>query len=293
MLPPLKSLLYFNKAAELGSFKLAAEQLHVSQAAVSQQIRLLESHLNCVLFKRDIRQVELTEEGLRLYPYLSNGFKQIEQGVNLVKSDSQPNTLSLSVLPSFASCWLMPKVTRFQAQNTNIKLRIDPSDQHADFDKDIIDAGIRFGLGNYPNLQSEFLAHDSMVLAFKPGLIDLDKPIRPQLLKQKLIMDICPDAESAWAALLQKFDISSDDHQPFLEIDNAALVLQTVLSGQGIAVLRKQLLGNTIELGQLSLFPDFEQQCNYAYYFVAPKHHFERDKIQRFLAWLKGEFNQA
>ena len=147
-LPPLKSLWYFKHAAELGSFKLAAEQLFVSQAAVSQQIRLLEQQLDCSLFTRHTRFVELTRQGEQLLPHVLKGFSHLQAGVQAVSQDNHPNTLNLTVLPSFASGWLLGRISDFQNKYPNIKVRIEPSDQLADFSAGQVDLGIRFGQGN-------------------------------------------------------------------------------------------------------------------------------------------------
>ncbi len=290
-LPPLKSLSYFKTAAELGSFKLAAQQLNVTQAAVSQQIRLLEEHLQCQLFTRQTRQVSLTKEGRLLLPYINAGFKSFNEGVNELVQTTQPHTLSVSVLPSFAHSWLMPKLNEFHRQYPEFILRIDPSEQLTDFNSGQIDVGLRFGAGNYPNVRSEYLANDVMVLAYKPGTFDLNKPLQPQLTNQQYILDICPDAERAWQTLFAKYQLPQNHLNAFMEIDNAALVMQAVIAGQGIAVLRKQLIQYALEQNMIEVLPNFSVECEYNYFLVAPAHHFEREKVRLFLSWLKSVLN--
>ena len=288
-LPPLKSLWYFKHAAELGSFKLAAEQLFVSQAAVSQQIRLLEQQLDCNLFTRHTRYVELTRQGEQLLPHVLKGFSHLQAGVQAVSQDSHPNTLNLTVLPSFASGWLLGRISDFQNKYPHIKVRIEPSDQLADFSAGQVDLGIRFGQGSYPGLHSELISDDSLFLAYKPGAIDTSKSLKNQVLEQKLIKDICPDAERGWLKLADELAVSPDA-LPSLVIDNAALVIQATLAGQGIALVRRRLIESQLLHGQLEIYPDFEYHCQYKYYLAAPLEHFKWQKVQLFKDWLQKQF---
>jgi len=292
-LPPLKSLWYFKHAAELGSFKLAAEQLCVSQAAVSQQIRLLEAHLGCQLFSRQTRFVELSQQGEQLLPAILQGFSHLQAGVNALTLDSHPNCLNLSVLPSFASGWLLQHISDFQHKYPQINLRIDPSDQHANFASGLVDLGIRFGLGKYPGLHSELMADDSLFLAYKPGMIDSNLPLKAQLLQHQIIMDVCPDAQRGWQDLAEKLEVSATALSASFEIDNAALVIQATLAGQGVALVRRRLIESHIKLGQLEVYPSFEYNCQYKYFLVGPKEHFDFAKVIAFKAWLLSAFKQG
>ncbi|MCL1038497.1 LysR substrate-binding domain-containing protein [Shewanella submarina] len=290
-LPPLKSLLYFKHVAQSGSLKTAAQQLYVTQAAVSQQIKSLEQHLGCQLFLRKVRQIELTPEGKQLLPYVVSGIGSLEQGVASFQQDPRPNVLNLSVLSSFAHCWLMPRLSDFQKHHPDIKIRLEPSDSLVQFDIGDTDLGIRFGYGDYPNLNSECLSGDSILLACKPGTIDTSKPLREQLIRQKLIMDVCPDAERAWQALFDHHEIAQQDIPEFLSIDNAALVVQATQAGQGIAMLRRQLIAPLIELGQLEQITDFEITCQFRYFLVAPESHFRWPKVEHFRRWLMEQMS--
>lgn len=289
-LPPLKSLMYFKYAAELGSFKEAAERLYVTQAAISQQIRSLETHLACQLFERQTRKVTLTHKGKMLYPHILQAFEHLNTGLKAIEEDPSPTILNISVLPSFATCWLLPRVSSFQQQHPEIKIRIDPSDSLVDFDSGDADLGIRFGKGHYPDLHSEQLACDDMLLAYKPGLINIDQPLKAQLKRHNLIMDICPDAERAWQILFREIELEQDFDSHFLEIDNAALVMQSTLAGQGVGMLRRQLIQQQLALGQLEVLPSFKVSCEYQYYLAGPAGHFNWHKVKVFQQWLRDQF---
>jgi LysR family glycine cleavage system transcriptional activator len=290
-LPPLKSILYFKYAAEYSSFKRAAEELNVTQAAISLQIRSLESHLNCQLFERHTRKVVLTSQGKLFYPHIAKAFEYLNTGLQSIELDPEPTTLILSVLPSFATCWLLPRINRFQQLHPEIKLRIDPNDNLIDFNASDADLGIRFGSGNYGKLQSICLASDEMLLAYKPGLIDPKASLKLQLKQNNLIMDVCPDAQRAWHILCEKIGLTSKYEPHILEIDNAALVVQATLAGQGIGMLRRQLIEPQLELRQLVALPNFTVVCNYQYFLTAPAGHFNWHKVKIFRQWLLSEFS--
>ncbi|AOT10446.1 LysR substrate-binding domain-containing protein [Pseudoalteromonas luteoviolacea] len=288
--PPFKGLWYFKTAAQLGSFKQAAEALFVTQAAVSQQIRILEHQLGCTLFERQTRKVSLTQQGQELLPYLQTGFGQIETGLSALKSDPNPNTIHLSVLPSFATCWLLPRLTSFNSALPDYQLRIDPTEQLADFNREDIDIGIRFGLGDYPGLKSELIAQDELVIAYRPGVINPSKPLRPQLTQLNFIYDEGRDNEVAWRNLSTQLGLKGHTLSN-LKIDNAALVQQATVAGQGFSLLRKRMVAQSVEMGQLEIHPEFAWQCEYSYHLVAPESHFAWPKVQAFRNWIVSELN--
>ncbi|KID55673.1 LysR family transcriptional regulator [Pseudoalteromonas luteoviolacea] len=288
--PPLKGLWYFKTAAQLGSFKQAAEALFVTQAAVSQQIRILEQQLGCTLFERQTRKVSLTQQGQALLPYLHTAFGQIESGLSALKSDPNPNTINLSVLPSFATCWLLPRLTSFNNALPSYQLRIDPTEQLADFNREDIDIGIRFGLGDYPGLKSELIAQDELVIAYRPGVINPRKPLRPQLTQLNFIYDEGRDNEVAWQNLSTQLGLKGHTLSN-LKIDNAALVQQATVAGQGFSLLRKRMVAQSVELGQLEIHPEFAWLCEYSYHLVAPESHFVWPKVQAFREWIVSELN--
>ena len=132
-LPPLKSLHFFQVAAQQQSFKLAAEKLFVTQAAVSQQIRGLEAFLGCKLFERHAKKTELTEQGKQLLPFVERGFVQFNEGVQSIMGDPAPKVLRLSTLHSFTSLWLIPRLHEFQNMHPEIMVQLAPSNQLIDF----------------------------------------------------------------------------------------------------------------------------------------------------------------
>ena len=154
----MKSLYVLDVVLQTGSFSLAAEKLYITQSAVSQHIKQLEEDLG-PLFIRQARSLQPTGLAESLRNSLKKGFFELEYGWNQVMQPDQ-KTLTISVLPSFASSWLIPRLERFSEQYPEIELRLSMTDQQVDFDRANIDAGIRYGLGNYPDLIVRHLMDD-------------------------------------------------------------------------------------------------------------------------------------
>ncbi|HET8905261.1 MAG TPA: LysR family transcriptional regulator, partial [Saccharospirillum sp.] len=148
-LPPLNTLRCFALAAQYLSFKLAAEDLFVTQAAVSHQIRTLEEHLGVKLFERLNREVRLTPEGHALLPYVQEAFNSLNTGVSRLRADPNPDRLKVSVIPSFASAWLAPRLGSFRQRQPEYRVVLNPTHHVDTFDGET-DVALRFGSGRYP-----------------------------------------------------------------------------------------------------------------------------------------------
>ena len=162
-LPPLSAIRAFEAAARHRSFTRAAEELGMTQAAVSYQIRLLEDRVGTPLFKRLPRQVALTDAGLRLAPAVTEAFETLRSAFDGVGANVD-HRLAVSVLPTIAAHWLVPRLGRFQAAHPQIALQLDTSNDVVDFTRDAFDLAIRSGLGDWPDLE----AHPLMGSHFTP-----------------------------------------------------------------------------------------------------------------------------
>src|SRR5579863_7314501 len=155
-IPPLSALRAFEAVARRVSFSRAAEELHVTPGAVSQQIRLLEDLLGQSLFMRSKRSVALTEAATRMLPEVQAGLALLARATSSSKfAASHERTLTISVAPSFASKWLLPRLRDFSDRYPDIDLRISATVSLADFRRDDVDLAIRLGRGSYPDLYTE------------------------------------------------------------------------------------------------------------------------------------------
>lgn len=288
-LPPLKSLQAFRHAAELGSFKAAAEHLFVSQAAISQQIKVLENALGLQLFRRGIREIELTAEGRQLLPFISQGFTTLEQGIGQLTDDPNPHRLTLSTLPSFASRWLVPRLGQFQAQVPDMIIRMTPSLKLESFDDGELDLTIRYGKGDYPGLQTQLLLTDHLIPVCHPSLIDPAKAIRPQLDKLPLLIDDGLDVAQVWPEFEARTGIRAQHHNTRLAASDSNMLIDALLAGQGLSILRYSVIYELLDRQQLICPLPLALPSDYRYYLVAPAHHFKRPKVQQFSHWIAQE----
>src|SRR5271165_3689402 len=168
---PLGALRVFEAVATHLSFSEAAESLHVTPAAVSQQIKALESYIQVPLFRRTGRKVEITEEGLELLPAVRAGLDKLESAMHQIKQYGRAGPLQISLLASFLQTWLLPRIRSFRRKCPEIELRFHTSRELVDFSRAAIHVAIRFGRGDYPNLHSEKLLDDWIVPVGTPELI--------------------------------------------------------------------------------------------------------------------------
>ncbi|MFT6387535.1 MAG: LysR family glycine cleavage system transcriptional activator [Cellvibrionaceae bacterium] len=290
----LKALHYFLVTARYLSIKRAAESLFVTQAAISQQIRLLEDALGVALFHRQHRALVLTQEGARLLPHLEVAFEAIEKGVDGLVSDNDPNTITLSVLPSFASRWLIPRLVSFYEANPTISINLSMTDKLEVFGYNGVDLAIRFGLGEYEGVKSQFLMKDYIYPACHPVYLKEQniKTVK-DLKKQRLLEDTTGDI--AWDHWLEKKGITKKqlgaqgESRNRVRYDGSHYVIDSALSAQGVAMVRHSLVAEAIDQSQLVKLFDEAVELDSKYFICAPEHYFQYSKVKSFSNWLKQE----
>jgi LysR family transcriptional regulator, glycine cleavage system transcriptional activator len=286
-LPPLNALRYFLVAAETLSFKQTAEQLYVTQAAISQHIRTLETHLGKKLFIRRNREVVLSEDGQRLLPFIRDGFTAFSKGVAALQTDPRPNVLNITVVQSFASRWLVPRLSAFQKQYPHISVRLNPSNNVLPFTNSDLDLAIRFGQGKYEGLESRFLLGDKLYLVCHPSLVE--KGVSIETLEMlPMLEENSGDFRVAWQQFFDTHGLLGDKYRRVLQVeDSTTTIVEAALAGQGMAMVRHSLVYEQIQKRQLVKLFDFEFSSDYSYFLVAPEHHFEQEKIRCFETWLR------
>lgn len=288
-LPSLGALKYFKVAAETLSFKLAAEILFVSQAAISQHIKTLESQLGCKLFVRKNREVSLTAQGRLLLPYVQKGFSEFQKGISQLEEDNHPNILKINVLPSIATFWLIPRLHLFRAEHPDLQVKLIPDPNVVAFDDFNLDLAIRFGPGKYDNLSSRLLFPDRVVMVCHPHLVS-EKVTPDDLRHLPVITENYHDTDDAWQQFLQTYQLKLSDFKNHFEIRDATPALVgAVLAGQGIAMVKQSLVQDYIASKQLIPLFGFSHLCDFAYYLVAPDFHFNFPKVIAFESWLRDQ----
>ena len=170
-LPPLNALKAFEAAARHLSISLAANELCVTPAAISHQVRLLEDHIGLSVFERSGRRLVLTDAGQAGLDFIRDGFAKFNAAMDAIDSLGEVGVLSVSVAPSFAGKWLLPRLDSFHEQHPDIDVHVSASMQLTDFAKDGIDIAIRYGPGRYPDLVSEKLLNETVTPVLSPSLL--------------------------------------------------------------------------------------------------------------------------
>lgn len=289
-MPPLKSLQVFLSAARHKSFKAAAEELFVTQAAVSQQIRILENHFSTPLFIRENKQTHLSAQGIRLFPFIENAFEQIKLGVHAVTGEPNANELKVSALHSVTSLLLLPNIHHFQQENSEICVQFAPNNNLETFMQNGIDIAIRRGFGDYLGLVSRKLIDDEIVLVASSLLVGVDSQVPTEIFKLPLLEDTSSDIQEAISDCCQQFHIERTELHSTIRTTDALPIIQNVLAGQGIAFVSRALVNHNIKMGQLVNVFDYAYASSRALFLVAPEHHFNWPKVQRFEQWAKALF---
>lgn len=284
-LPPLKALRVFQMAAETGSFKMAAERLNVTQAAVSQQIRTLESFFGEALFERLNREVRLTPAALRLLPFLQQAFSLIEEGGRALAQDPAPHQLKITSVPSFAARWLIPRLGEFQQLHPQLSSFVSTSCDLHDFSDDSQDLAIRFSAGGFPGLAEEVISNDYILPLCHPMLLQRVESGECKIEDLPLLIDESPELIS----VTKEFKALFGQNQTIaLQVVDANLLMDAALNGQGIAPVRYSLAFELIQRGQLVCPLSVYWLSPYTYFLVAPSAHFTRPKVAAFSQWIKG-----
>jgi len=288
-LPPLRALQAFRYAARELSFKSAAEALNISQAAVSTHIRGLEDSLGLKLFVRLTREVKLTHEGRVLSGYVEAGFQELERGIALFAPNSDPGRLTVATVPSFASRWLVPRIDSFQRAHPEIQLSLQPNLQLVGFQGDGVDLAIRFGGGDYPGLESRLLLEERLLPVCHSMLIDSDTVTPESLAKLPWLIDESSDLESSWREFQKELGIEIPDSCITLRVTEGTTLVEAVLAGRGIALMRYSLVTDLLKAGLLQSPIEISVPAEYQYYLVAPEAKFRTDKVRAFVSWILGE----
>ena len=287
-LPPMNTLRAFEAAARHLSFTQAAGELHVTQAAVSHQIRTLEDALGVRLFRRLNRAIRLTEEGQEFVSEVRKALSHLSAAVEKLASPGAGGPLTVSVLPSFASKWLVPRLGRFRELHPEIDVRISPSIQLTDFQRDDVDLVVRYGKGQYEGLHSVRLMTEDIFPVCSPSLLSGAKALRrPQDLRHHTLLH--DDGHVDWAMWLLVAGVTdiSPTHGPYFT--DSAMVIQAAAEGQGVALARGALAADDLAAGRLVKPFDIAIPTEYAYYILSPKATSHHPKIAAFREWLLAE----
>jgi len=294
-LPSLNALRAFEAAARHRSFTKAAQELNVTQAAVSHQIKALEESLGLPLFERLNRALVLTDAGREYLPILSEAFDLIDVATRRLARSHSQGALKISIIPSFAAKWVLPRLPRFRERHPDIDVLLSAKEAMVDFGRDDIDIGLRFGPGRYPGLAVEPLMTDRKFPVCSPKLLHGRHPLRePEDLRFHTLLqddvDVLNDGITiTWTKWLQAAGVHSVDGGRGPGFTDSSMVLAAAIAGHGVALARASLAGDDIASDLLVKPFGPELRTVYSYWMVTRPDGLDSPKVQAFRTWLLEE----
>ena len=287
-MPPLNALRAFEAGGRHLSFTKAAEELHVTQAAISHQVKALEEYLGRSVFRRLTRRLVLTEEGRILLPVLSEAFDRIAETAERVRRKPPSRDLTVTLTPSFGSRWLVGRLGRFCSRYPDVDLRLHHSVGLADFETGEVDIGVRYGAGDWPGLVSEFLVGVDVVPVCSPALLEGAHPLRsPEDLKHHSLLH--EEDYEDWVQWLIIAGAEGVEARRGTVMDEPAILLQAAIDGLGVALGDVGMIEADLAAGRLVKPFDLTLEFDHAYYVVYPQSALEDPKVKAFRDFLLEE----
>lgn len=291
----LTKLRAFESVARHGSFKRAAEELHVTQSALSHHVRHLETELGMPLVLRSHRRIELTAEGRQLCADCAQGFQGLEAAIDRLRRAARPDTLTLSVAPYFSARWLTPRLGRLWARHPRLHLQLHHAYQPADFLRDPVDAGIGWGDGRWPGVEARLVVPGTLTPVCSPAcLATLPRKPRPRDLRgRRLFHEFDAAHWSAWFATAGVDTGVDAGPLDITRIDDSHALRRTALDGHGFALFFTALVREDLDAGLLVAPFAHTVDPGSAYYLVRPADRAPSAALQSFTQWLMDEVASA
>jgi LysR family glycine cleavage system transcriptional activator len=295
LLPPLNALRAFEAIARHLSFARAADELHVTPAALSHQIRALEEQLGLPLFHRRTRAIELTDAGRLIYPGLHAAFESVRGAMAQLDRARDVNVLVISATPGLVAKWLMPRLWRFLHAHPDIDARVSASMKVADFATEGVDLAIRLSKGDHPELHVEKLFDDSVLPLCSPRLVEQGLCSAADLPRFPLIHYDIPMSMRApplWADWFAVAGLQRDATRG-LKVNVADHALDAAVAGAGVSLSFKLIASDDVHSGRLVSPFGPELPLAFGYHFVCPKGHEKRPSVRMFRDWLFAEMAET
>ena len=293
-LPPLAPLRAFEATARHLSFTRAASELHVTQGAVSQQVKQIEEYLGFPLFHRRPRKLELTDEGKAFHGVVRDALMRISDKAESLKSAYQTGPVTVSVLPSFAVKWLIPRLAKFRQEHPEIAVRVDAEPRAVDLRDSEIDIAVRFTNKSYPELHTVELFRDRVFPVCSPDLMrDGRAPRRLEDLRDAtLLYDTIAYGDFSgcdWDFWLKQVGLEGVDTHRGTGFTQADMVLQAAILGEGVALTRGSLAELDLAAGRLVKPLDISTPCPWTHLVVCLEESLSRPNVKAFHDWLVDE----
>lgn len=296
-IPPTQALRALESSARHLNFTLAADELHVTQSAVSHQIRHLEELWGVQLFKRKGRALILTEEGHEVVPVIRDFFRKLNTTIeSITNSEESENALKVTLLQSFAFKWFVPRLGHFNSECPDVNVWISTADELFDFTIEDADIGIRLGFGNWDNLYQELLMKEYVLPVCSPRFLEKHgAPKAPHdLLHYPLLRRYSRDILQRWKDWFSDAGVEADKIPEGTHFPVTSLALQAAIDDQGVALARSAHVLDDLKAGRLiNLFPEIKSKSGLAYYIVCLAGRENIPTIAMFRDWLHREAKKS
>jgi LysR family glycine cleavage system transcriptional activator len=289
-LPPLNPLRAFEVAARHMSFTKAADEMNVTQGAVSRQVKALEDYLGFALFERTPKGLELSRNGRAYVGTLTESFERIARATDELITTRTHTILTIRGYTTFLVRWLIPLLPEFQVRHPNIEVRLVSASDPVDFERDNVDIGIRYGYGRWSGLKSDLLFLDALVPVCSPALMQAVRLRTPEDLARSTLLhlnrrrDDWPD----WLAGVGHNGLRAANN---LFLEDLGVVHQCAMAGMGVAVAQQAYIHGDLAGGKLVAPFDFVLHRPKGYFLVCPKDRADTTKILTFRNWLLERIN--
>jgi LysR family transcriptional regulator, glycine cleavage system transcriptional activator len=287
-LPPLNALKAFEAAARHESFTRAAEELFVTQGAVSHQVKALEVELGVKLFNRERQRLVITEAGRQYLTTLRDAFDRIALGTERLLQRQSSGALTVSTSPDFAAKWLVNRLGRFAEEHPSIDLRVSATLHHVDFAREDVDLAVRHGDGNWPGLEAVRMSPEELFAVCSPKLLAgrarLKKPA--DILKLPLLH---LNDRRGWSRWLEAAGVAHSELTQGPILNRDSMVIDAAVDGQGVVLTRTTLAAWDLINGRLVRPFAVTLRTTKNYWIVCPKATASLPKVALFRDWLLSE----
>ena len=284
--PSLSALVAFEASARLGSFTRAAEELNLTQGAISRQIKLLEDQLGITLFERVRQRIILTEGGAFYAGEIRQTLDRFAAATAQAMSfRTQGGVLRLGMLPTFGTRWLIPRLPDFIARNPSITINFSSHIRQVDFQRDILDAAIHFGEPHWPGVILEKIMGEELIPVASSKLVKREKIRKPADLARIVLLGLST-RPTAWKTFYEHVGLGAVEPMSELVFEQFAMVMQAAVAELGVALVPKVLVQQELDAG--TLVPLFDQSItdNKAYFFAYPQERTNYPPLVAFRDWL-------
>ncbi|TAI66271.1 transcriptional regulator GcvA [Bradyrhizobium sp. Leo170] len=287
-LPSLNGLRAFEAAARHLSFTQAAAELNVTQTAISHQIKRLEQELGVRLFVRQNRALTLTPKAAEYLPGVRAAFNDLKLATDRLLRREDDHVLTVSTLASLAAKWLLPRLSTFQEAHPGVDVRITTSTSLVDFQRDNVDAAIRYGRGQWQGLRADWLMADELFPVCSPSLLNGEKPLKcPEDLRGHVLLHTSNANSDDWRLWLTAAGLPADlSKQPGITFDLIFMTIQAAIDGIGVAMGRTSYVQDDIAKGRLVVPFKITLPADAGFYLVSPQARADSPKLAAFRQWM-------